>query len=1076
MNHPTSLSRSCNPTKWTMGFGLGTSLLLTSLLLGPWGCSSEGPQGPTSHTEAFSNRPQKFDQFIAILRLKEDALLTHSKVDEAGVRQIDPTRQKALEAEQAKVISELEALSPDLEILYRYRLVLNGLAVVAPRELEAKFRDLSAVAYVEGARPLVLTTPAASPPSSTELQTVPKEVTSVTWIEADKVHQLEAQGPDGNPVKVRGQGTSVGIIDTGIDYLHGALGGSGDPDLYKANDPTTLDDGGFPNLVVTGGIDLVGDAYNAAAPDFALHIPKPDADPLDLGGHGTHVAGTVAGQTGLEETYEGVAPSAKLHAIKVFGAGSTSDAVVIAALEYAADPNKDLKLDDQLDVVNMSLGSSFGTPLILYSEAIENLSEGGTVVVASAGNSGDRGFIVGAPSTAAAAISVAASIDGRPSNWTFPAVAFDLGGDETTLGIFKEASFTKPLADFPALTGKLVHIGLADQDLSDGLQQALAGNIALIGRGGVPFVDKLRRAATAGAIAAVVYNNADGAPIAMGGNGSFDIPGLMIEKSIGDKLVSYLEEGGQVEASLVTDAKIEKPELVDTLASFTSRGPRSLDGLIKPEVAAPGYSILSAAVGTGKAGVELNGTSMAAPHVAGVVALLRQLHPEESAEQVKSRLVSTAKTLDDADGEIYPISLQGAGLVQALQAAETPLTFRPATLSLGEIPIDRSKTFRFPLTITNQSSETIDLERHQLVDRGLNLKGADRVTISGGTTKTVDMTVNVQASINGPASIELDGFVFFNQVVDGSTAKASKMPILATLNRTTNVTVEDFTVRSTSAFDSQGVLASLELRNEGRTTGLALPFNFLGRDERKRAIGANRFRTNLCDLEAVGYRLRQNDQDQAILDIGIKLYSPISRWNLCELSLLIDGDGDQVADQELVAGPVENLIPSAPKDSFMSLLMDASKMRSIRAAFEMAPPDTDSPSYASAVVGQYEFTKFDNGTIAVASVLIEDLDLGDDGLLHYKLAVQADGTHPEADDYFLNHESNWDRLSVNALDQAYKELPKQVELQGNGRERISIERGFVQGQLVLLLPNNRVSVSTTQGDDQFKLPTPTYQP
>ena len=70
---------------------------------------------------------------------------------------------------------------------------------------------------------------------------------------------------------------------------------------------------------------------------------------------------------------------------------------VIAALEYAADPNKDLKLDDQLDVVNMSLGSSFGTPLILYSEAIQNLSDGGTVVVASAGNSGDRGFIVGAP-------------------------------------------------------------------------------------------------------------------------------------------------------------------------------------------------------------------------------------------------------------------------------------------------------------------------------------------------------------------------------------------------------------------------------------------------------------------------------------------------------------------------------------------------------------------------------------------------------------------------------------------------------------------------------------------------------
>ena len=64
-----------------------------------------------------------------------------------------------------------------------------------------------------------------------------------------------------------------------------------------------------------------------AAADFNLHIPKPDDDPLDIGGHGTHVAGTVAGLAGLEKTYEGVAPETQLHAIKVFGAGSTSDAV-----------------------------------------------------------------------------------------------------------------------------------------------------------------------------------------------------------------------------------------------------------------------------------------------------------------------------------------------------------------------------------------------------------------------------------------------------------------------------------------------------------------------------------------------------------------------------------------------------------------------------------------------------------------------------------------------------------------------------------------------------------------------------
>ena len=229
-------------------------------------------------------------------------------------------------------------------------------------------------------------------------------------------------------------------------------------------------------------------------------------------------------------------------------------------------------------------------------------------------------------------------------------------------------------------------------------------------------------------------------------------------------------------------------------------------------------------------------------------------------------------------------------------------------------------------------------------------------------------------------------------------------------------------------------------------------------------------------LKPSGYRLRKNEQGDSILDLGIKLYSPISRWNLCEVSLLIDANGDGVADQELVAGPVENLIPAAPKDTFMSLLMDANKMRSIRSVFEAEPPGADSPSYAAAIIGQSEFATYDNGTIAIASVAVDDLALGEDGLLHYKLAVQADGTHPEADDYLAGQETSWDQLSMNPLDQAYKDLPKLVELPGNQSRQVTMERGFVQGQLVLLLPNNRVSVSTTQSDDQFKLPIPTYKP
>ncbi|RLQ02857.1 serine protease, partial [Micromonospora sp. CV4] len=140
-------------------------------------------------------------------------------------------------------------------------------------------------------------------------------------------------------------------------------------------------------------------------------------------------------------------PDADLYAIKVFGAkGSTSDEVVIAALEYAADPTGDLTFQKQLDVVNLSLGSGYGNPHIMYNHAIKNLVRGGTVVVAAAGNSGDLPYIVGAPSVSDDAISVANSIDNMNQNVLFPAAEFAVNG-EALIVEATEGAITKPLAD-----------------------------------------------------------------------------------------------------------------------------------------------------------------------------------------------------------------------------------------------------------------------------------------------------------------------------------------------------------------------------------------------------------------------------------------------------------------------------------------------------------------------------------------------------------------------------------------------------------------------------------------------------
>ncbi|MGH2356955.1 MAG: S8 family serine peptidase, partial [Candidatus Limnocylindria bacterium] len=180
-----------------------------------------------------------------------------------------------------------------------------------------------------------------------------------------------------NDLGFTGSGIKVAVIDTGIDYTHANFGGPGTPEVYDladANDLTIGDAGDAASFgptapKVKGGHDFVGDAYNAASTDPARRIPHPDPDPLDCFGHGSHVAGSVAGfgvlatGTTFPGPYDatthsndfnagpGVAPLADLYALRVFGcAGSTN--VTVDAIDWA--------VDNDMDVINMSLGSTFG--------------------------------------------------------------------------------------------------------------------------------------------------------------------------------------------------------------------------------------------------------------------------------------------------------------------------------------------------------------------------------------------------------------------------------------------------------------------------------------------------------------------------------------------------------------------------------------------------------------------------------------------------------------------------------------------------------------------------------------------
>ncbi|MCW8127413.1 S8 family peptidase [Microbulbifer halophilus] len=211
---------------------------------------------------------------------------------------------------------------------------------------------------------------------------------SVEQVRAPQVWALS----DGGGRALTGEGTSIAVIDSGIDYTHPDLGGCFGP-----------------GCKVVGGHDFVND----------------DDDPMDDYRHGTLVAGVAAADGSLR----GVAPGAQLYAYKVLdsdGGGYTSD--VIAAIEAALDPDGDPATDDAVDVINISLGMPGGNSSAI-SAAANAAVRAGTVVVAAAGNTGPGYDTIEAPGSAQRVLTVGA-VDNEGRVPAFSARGLFAGGLE----------------------------------------------------------------------------------------------------------------------------------------------------------------------------------------------------------------------------------------------------------------------------------------------------------------------------------------------------------------------------------------------------------------------------------------------------------------------------------------------------------------------------------------------------------------------------------------------------------------------------------------------------------------------
>jgi len=1001
----------------------------------------------------FSDRFQRLEYAVVLVHLKTPALLESSSFDDQGKLILDQEHADAINAEQEAAIAAAKALTSEAELLFKYKYTINALALSVPTKFYDQIESLGMVNAIyqetDFDRPVTRLTDEQNN-QLVQKAADGKEVTSVTHIQADKVHE---------EMGLTGKGIKVGIIDTGIDYTHKMLGGTGNPMDFKSIDPN-IDTPHFPNNKVVGGFDFCGSLYAAGPLLKKYTIPRPDKNPIDEQGHGTHVAGTVAGIGDGVNTYSGVAPDADLYALKVFGAlGGTRDTLVIKAIEWAMDPNGDGNVDDRLDVLNLSLGGNYGKPQILYSLALKNLSKSRMITAISAGNSGPTPYIVGAPGTSIDSLSVAASVDSRDVNWKFPASEITLEEGKPLLVQRIEGVITKPVSEAPVV-GKMVYVGLANSDFSDEVKTALQGNVALIDRGENSFAEKIERAQNAGATAVVVANNQPGEPIVMGGEGLYEIPGIMISLDNGQQIKAALKAGKEVTINFASEVIFEKPELIDQITSFSSQGPRSEDGLLKPEIAAPGFQILSAAMGSGSEGAQLNGTSMAAPHIAGVLALFKNKYPHFSVEEIKALAMNHAKFLYSAPNEDYTLSLQGAGLVQTYDSLKAESLALPSSLSLGQFQLGSSKTIKKVITVKNISQEeksyTLELEHAKL----MTMKPT-QVTVKAGSEAQVPVYITVNTT---PEKL---GLLFHEGVISFKEADTVKMtvPVFGASQNVSDVKAKELLVHATSELDAPEALVELTLSNSSPNLGVAQAFNLIAEDDQKPNGGENSlFLSRSCDLQAVGYRII----NESHMQIGIKIFNPVSDWQACELSVLIDANGDKEPEQEI--GGIHNQflagLGGAVDPGLYSILLDFPKAVSIRAQFEQAIYTGDEEgetsatlNYIPAIQGLGDLNTYSNSHLAIMNVNPKLIQKASDGRIYLRVTTFNEGGIQYEDG--LGLDDQWFSISPLENEQAFRGLTQEIVLRPEQTEVFEYTKGYGSHDLMLVYPLNH-QVQTQQ--------------
>jgi subtilisin family serine protease len=475
-----------------------------------------------------------------------------------------------------------------------------------------------------------------------------------------------------------GEDVIVGVVDTGIWPEHPSFS-----DRTGSNASGT--DGKLSYQQIPGwhGKCVPGEGFNASNCNQKLigaqyfyegfgldQIAERDfLSPRDYNGHGSHTSSTAAGNNGVQATGDaailgkisGMAPRARVAMYKVCwedaGDGGCANSDSMAAIDQA--------VADGVDVINFSISGTRTNFLDPVEVAWLFAADAGVFVAASAGNTD------GATQVA------------HPSPWvtTVAASTHDRGGiGSVTLG--NGATYQGASLALASVSGGFVDAKAAAKTGADPAEAELCfvgtldpakvtGKIVLCDRGVNARTDKSFAVKEAGGIGMVMTNTS---PLGVNADLHY-VPSIHLESTDRAAVKAYAATAG---ATATIAKAVIGTVPAPFMAGFSSDGPLLAGGgdLLKPDVTAPGVDVLAAVAPPGNRGRSfdlLSGTSMSSPHVAGLGAALKNLHPDWSPMMIKSALMTTGYDLPTATA---PSQFEyGGGHVAPNKAADPGLVF-----------------------------------------------------------------------------------------------------------------------------------------------------------------------------------------------------------------------------------------------------------------------------------------------------------------------------------------------------------------------------------------------------------------